>query len=71
MKILWHRGPARPEVLSFRAKSTVRTLGSLEIGLLKNKERIRKKEEEQFGTLGDFQFGTSAMVPSNFEVLVG
>ncbi len=31
----------------------------------------RKKEEEQFGTLADFQFGSSAMVPSNFEGLAG
>ncbi len=31
----------------------------------------RKKEDGQFGTLDDFQFSTSAMVPSNFEGLVG
>ncbi len=28
-------------------------------------------EDEQFGTLADFQCGTSVMVPSNFEGLVG
>ncbi len=45
-KILWHCGPARQEVLSFRAKSTVRTQGSHEIDLLKKerkKERRKKK----------------------------
>ncbi len=31
----------------------------------------RKTEDEQFGTLADLQFGTSAKVPSNFECLVG
>ncbi len=31
----------------------------------------RKKKDEQFGTLADFQFGTSTMVPRNFEGLVG
>ncbi len=31
----------------------------------------RKKEDEQFSSLVDFQFGTSAMVPSNFEGLLG
>ncbi len=33
--------------------------------------RKKKKEDEQFGTLADFQFGTSAMVPSSFEGRVG
>ncbi len=67
-KIPWHRGPARQEVLSFRVKNTVRTQGSHEVGLLKKE---RNKEGEQFNTSADFQFGTSAMVPSNFEGLVG
>ncbi len=30
----------------------------------------KKEEDEQFGTLADFQFGTSAMVATDFEGLV-
>ncbi len=33
--------------------------------------RKKKKEDEQFGTLANFQCGTSAMFPSNIKGLVG
>ncbi len=35
------------------------------------RQAFSKKEDEQCGTLADFQFGTSAMVPTSFEGLVG
>ncbi len=50
-------------MLSFCAKAQLKLRH--EIGLLK------KERDEQFGTLADFQFGTSLMVPINFEGLVG
>ncbi len=43
------------------------TYGSVEIARLKKK----KKEDEQFGSFDKFQFGTSAMVASDFHGLGG
>ncbi len=34
-------------------------------------KKKKKKEDKQFGTLADFQFGTSSILASNFEGLVG
>ncbi len=53
-------------MLSIRAETIASTYGSAEIARLK-----RKKKEEQFGSFVEFQFGTSAMVASDFEGLCG
>ena len=42
---------------------------AVQIACLK-KEESERKEEEQFGTLADFPFGTFAMVAYNLEGLV-
>ncbi len=34
-------------------------------------KKKKKKEDKQFGTLADFQFGTSSIIASTFEGLVG
>ncbi len=54
-------------MLLIRTEATVSTYGSVEIARLKKK----KKKKEQFGSFDKFQFGTSAMVASNFEGLRG
>ncbi len=46
----------------FRAKSTVSTSGNGEIG-------PQKKKDEQFGSLANFQFSTSAMRFSEFDTV--
>ncbi len=53
-------------MLSIRAETTVSTYGNVEIAHLK-----KKKEDEQFGSCDKFQFGTSAMVASDFDGLGG
>ncbi len=50
-------------MLKIRAKTTVSTYGSVEIA------RLKKKEDEQFSTFDKFQFGTSAIVASDFDGL--
>ncbi len=53
-------------MLPIRAETTVSTYGSVEPVW-----KRRKKKEEQFGSFDKFQFGTSAMVASDFEDLRG
>ncbi len=55
-------------MLPIRAETTVSTYGSVEIARL---EKKKKKEEEQLGSFDKFQFGTSAMVASDFDGLGG
>ncbi len=52
-------------MLSIRAETTVSTNGSVEIA------RLKKKKDEQLGGFDKFQFGTSAMVASDYEGLCG
>ncbi len=54
-------------MLLIRAETTVSTYGSVKIARLKKKE-VRN---EQFGSFDKFQFGTSAMVASDFDGLRG
>ncbi len=55
-------------MLSIRAATTVSTYGSVEITCLKKK---KKEDDEQFGSFDKFQFGTSAMIASDFDGLGG
>ncbi len=52
-------------MLPIRARTTVSTYGSVEIA------RLKKKKDEQVGSFDKFQFGTSAMVASDFDGLGG
>ncbi len=56
-------------MLPIRAETIASTYGSAEIARLNRKKK--KKEDEQFGSFVEFQFGTSAMVASDFEGLRG
>ncbi len=53
---------------SIRGKCIVSTSSNVEIDRLK-KER-KKKEDEQFGSLANFQFSTSAILFASFTVLL-
>ncbi len=55
-------------MLPIRAETTVSTYSSVEIARLKKK---KKEEDKQLGSFDKFQFGTSAMVASDFDGLRG
>ncbi len=57
-------------MLSIRAETTVSTYGSVEIARLEKKKERRKKKVNNW-QFDEFQFGTSAMVASDFEGLRG
>ncbi len=58
-------------MLPIRAETTVSTYGSVEIARLKKKKEEEERRRWTIGSFDKFQFGTSAMVASDFDGLGG